>query len=143
LYYIRYDWRGNPSCAEHPSCTNARLPGALPTLMKKLKEMEKIYSLQDNTPHRNKKPMSLEKLVEAILKLEEDKIITFEDFKNLGYKKIQEQYFGMTTSTQMDKALIKIHDQKMGKTGQSTLTIKEITINANGKIKIKETTHFF
>ncbi len=104
---------------------------------------ESHFYFEDKTPHRNCRPMSFEKLVAAILKLEEDKIISFEEFKSLSYKKIQEEYFGMTTETQMTKAMIKIQDLKEGKTGQSSLTIKETIISSNGKIKIKETKHFF
>ena len=106
------------------------------------------FSLPDDfagmfPPHRNSRTMSLDKLIDAILKLEKDGIISFEEFKKLGYQKIQKEYFGMISETQMFKAITKIGDLKEGKTGQSSITkITEIR-DKDGKLTIKKQTSFF
>ena len=96
----------------------------------------------DRYPYRNSKPMSLERLVECILDLEKNGVIAFDEFKELKYKVIQQEYFGMVTETQMRKAIIKIQDSREGKTGLSSFTTVTETYR-NGKVKVEQKTDFF
>jgi hypothetical protein len=94
-------------------------------------------------PHRNSKPMSLERLVDCILDLEKNDVIAFDDFKKLSHTTIQKEYFGMIHPTQMIKAIIKIEDIKEGKISPSSLTTTTIKTYEDGKVKIEKKTTFF
>lgn len=81
-----------------------------------------IRNIENN---RNTKMLTLEALVEAIEQLENDGVLTFENFKKLNYQEIKEHYFAMPARLQLKKAIIKIEDKRNNVKGLSELT--EIT----------------
>lgn len=83
--------------------------------------------------HRINKPLSLENLISAIEDLEHNNIISFDDFKKLSFLEIKKKYFSMSNPTMIDRAIIKITDQRNGKEGPSTHTVVTETIK-NGKL---------
>lgn len=94
-------------------------------------------------PHQYRKMLSLENLILAIEDLEAKGIISFDEFKELTYKEIRDNYFLMPNSTSLSKAIIKIEDKRSGRTGSSTLTVfKEKYIN-NKLVKEESITYKF
>lgn len=84
--------------------------------------MDLMNKYHGGNEHRVSRPMKLADLINAIKSLESNGIIAFEDFKELPYNEIKNKFFGMIHPTQMKKAIIKIHDEKEGRTGMSSLT---------------------
>lgn len=105
--------------------------------------MDFIDNFENKYPHRISKPMSLNSLIDSILTLEKQNIISFEDFKKLSFYSIKQEYFGIAHPTQLTKAMIKIEDLKQGKTTPSSLTTVTEYFKDGKVTKVKKNTTFF
>ncbi|MDX6747233.1 hypothetical protein SHK09_10555 [Polaribacter sp. PL03] len=87
---------------------------------------------------RNPSPMSLDTLIYEIESLEEDGIISFDEFKQIDFYDIKGHYFPMVNIKTIHKALKKIQDQKSGKIGLSSLTTIISETERDGKLITKK-----
>ncbi len=91
---------------------------------------------------RNPKPMSLETLISEIKSLEEDEIISFNEFKEIPIHEIRGDYFPMVNTRTIDKALTKIEYEKTGNNRLSSYTIVTETYKED-KVFIEKRTDSF
>lgn len=103
----------------------------------------KRMGFYDNYPHLDNSMMNYDTLIGAIEKLEADKIISFEEFKQLPIYEIRKQFFSKPHPTMLRKAIIKIEDKRAGKTGPSEYTTVTEYIEEGKVVKrVVNTQHF-
>lgn len=94
--------------------------------------------MDNNKVRRNPSPMSLDTLIYEIESLEEDGVISFDEFKQINFYDIKALYFPMVNIKTIQKALIKIQDEKIGKIGLSTITTIISETEKDGKLITKK-----
>tara|TARA_R110002124_G_scaffold127103_2_gene286937 strand:- start:87 stop:386 length:300 start_codon:yes stop_codon:yes gene_type:complete len=94
--------------------------------------------MDNNKVRRNSSPMSLDTLIYEIESLEEDGVISFDEFKKINFYDIKVLYFPMVNIKTIQKALIKIQDEKIGKIGLSTITTIISETEKDGKLITKK-----
>ena len=87
---------------------------------------------------RNPSPMSLQTLIYEIESLEKDQIISFDEFKEIPLMNIRGDYFPMVNYKTIEKAIIKIQDEKSGKVELSCITTIISDTAKDGKLITKK-----
>lgn len=87
-------------------------------------------------PHLNSRFLTFENLILAIEALENDGIISFEDFCKLEPYIIREQFFSGAHPTLVIKAKAKIYDIRNGNFGPSSITQTTIIYETDKEPKV-------